>query len=450
MNKITTTAGIVALGAASIQAAVFAPPTGSQEATKPWSISASLRGFYDDNYSTSPKRLERDSLGFEVAPSASLNLIRDQTSLGLSYAYSMRWYEDRDDAGLPSADHTHQVNGKLSHAFTPRFKLDLSDSFVYAQEPTLIETDGVRSSFLRGDGDVIRNHALGSFSAGITENLTAVIGYANEYYDYEDEGFNSRSAALDRMEHLASLNLRAVVLPKTVLVGGYQYEIVDYSSDDVMGQAPGVDLDPGRAGIQDGYKSEERNSTSHYFYLGVDQSITPTLNASLRGGLQYTKYDDLDLIARLNPEVDDNSWGPYVDASATWLYSPGSYAQLGVRHQLAQTDVGFINTANGFFPNLDSESTSIYGSISHRIYGGFIASAIASYQMSNYDVERGGEYSDDYIMAGINLIYEINKFIALEAGYNFDDLDSELDDNAAQEFRSFSRNRVYVGVRGTY
>jgi hypothetical protein len=441
MNKITTSAGVIALAAASVQAQNLAPAAGSQEATKPWSISATLRGFYDDNYSTAPDWLERDSFGFEVSPSASLNLIRDQTALGLNYVYSMRWYEDRDDAGMPSADHAHQVNAKLSHAFTPRFKLDLSDSFVYAQEPELVESSatGIPASFLRGDGDVWRNYAIGSLSAGITENITAVLGYANEVYDYDDSGVNSRSALLDRMEHRGTANLRFVVLPQTVAVAGYQYEVVDYRSDDLIGI-------PGAL-----FSADERNSTSHYFYGGVDQGITPTLNASLRAGAMFTEYDDLDVIKRLNPDIEEDGWSPYVDANATWLYMPGSYAQLGVRHQLSQTDVGFISTAtNPFSPNLDAESTSIYGSVSHRIYGGFIASAIASYQHSTYDVDRGEEFADDYFMAGINLTYEINKFLALEAGYNFDNLDSELDDDSARDFRSFKRNRVYVGVRGTY
>lgn len=440
MNKITTTAGMVALAAASVQAQNLAPAAGSQEATKPWSISATLRGFYDDNYSTSPDHLERDSWGFEVSPSASLNLIRDQTALGLNYVYSMRWYEDRDDNNMSSADHTHQVNAKLSHAFTPRFKLDLSDSFAYGQEPELeLSEGGIRTGFLRGEGDFIRNHALGSFSAGLTENLTLVFGYANEFYNYDDDdGLNSRSALLDRMEQRGTLNLRAVVLPKTVLVGGYQYEVVDYRSDDNIG-LPGFE-----------YEAEERNSTSHYIYGGVDQQISPTLNASLRAGAQYTEYDDLDRILALNPEVEEDSWSPYVDANATWVYQPGSYAQLGVRHQLAQTDVGFISTPqNPFTPNLDAESTSVYGSVSHR-FGQFIASAVASYQNSSFDVDRGEEFADDYFLAGINLTYEINRFLAVEAGYNFDYLDSELDQDSAQEFRSFKRNRVYVGIRGTY
>ena len=437
MNKITTSAGLVVLAAASVQAQNLSPAPGSQEATKPWSISATLRGFYDDNYATAPDPAKRDSFGFEVSPSASLNLIRDQTAVGLNYVYSMRWFEDRDNINLPSADHAHQFNAKLSHAFTPRFKLDLSDSLVYAQEPELVEPGliGIPATFLRGDGDVLRNFAAASFSAGITENITAVIGYDNEYFDYDEEGRNSRSALLDRHEHRGRLNLRFVVLPQTVAVAGYQYEVIDYRSHDLIGALPATS-----------YPAQERNSTAHYFYGGVDQGITPTLNASLRVGGQFTEYDDLDVIKTLNPNVEDDGWTPYVDANMTWLYRAGSYAQLGVRHQMAQTDVGFIGTA----PNLDAESTSIYGSVSHRIYGGLIASAIASYQHSNYDVDVGDERADDYFLVGLNLTYEINRFFAVEAGYNFDYLDSELDDNSPVDFRSFDRNRVYVGVRGTY
>jgi hypothetical protein len=436
MNKITTSAGLVVLAAASVQAQNLTPAAGSQEATKPWSISATLRGFYDDNYATAPDVTKRDSVGFEVSPAASLNLIRDQTALGLNYVYSMRWYEDRDDANLPSADHAHQFSAKLSHAFTPRFKLDVSDSLVYAQEPELVESPqlGIPASFLRGDGDVWRNYATASFSAGITENITAVLGYDNEFYDYDEGGPNSRSALLDRFEHRGRLNMRFVVLPQTVAVAGYQYEVIDYRSSDPIG-APGTQ-----------YPADERNSTSHYFYGGVDQGITPTLNASLRAGAQFTEFDDLNRVLQLNPNVEDDGWSPYVDANATWLYRVGSYAQLGVRHQMAQTDVGFV----GNTPNLDAESTSVYGSVSHRIFGGLIATALASYQHSTYDLDQGDEFSDDYFLFGINLTYEINKFFAVEAGYNFDYLDSELDDGSAQDFRSFDRNRVYVGVRGTY
>jgi hypothetical protein len=447
MNKITTTAGLFALSAASIHAAVNTMPAGSQQATKPWSVSATLRGFYDDNYSTSPKDLRRNSFGFEVSPSASVNMILDQTSFGLSYVYSLRWYENRDHLDLPSTDQSHQVNAKLSHAFTPRFKLDLSDSFAVAQEPELI-TGGapITATFFRSDGDNIRNFAEGSFSAGLTENLTAVLGYANEYYDYDEEGPNSRSAFLDRVEHRGSINLRQIVLPKTVAVAGYQFEVVDYNAP--VSRSPIVfpALIGGFPAIV-GYPADERDSYSHYFYLGVDQGITPTLNGSVRVGAQYTKYDDLNVVKTLNPNVDEGRWSPYVDANLTWLYMPGSYAQLGVRHQRAQTDVGFVGSS----PNLDAESTSIYGSLNHRFLGSFVASVLGQYQHSTYEEGAGFDTSDDYFLAGVNLTYEINKFLSAEVGYNYDRLDSELSSiNFSGWNRSFTRNRVYVGIRGTY
>jgi hypothetical protein len=436
MNKITTTAGIVALGAASLHAAVDALPAGSQQATKWWTVSATLRGFYDDNYSTSPDSVARDSFGFEVSPSASINLIRDQTAFGLNYVYSYRWYADREHLDLPADDQTHQVNAKLSHAFTPRYKLDLTDSFVLAQEPELIETSPTFSSFLRTKGDAIRNEAQASFSAGITENLTAVLGYSNEYYDYDEEGVNSRSAFLDRMEHLGSINLRQVILPKTVGVLGYQFEVVDYNSP--------WTIEPS-ANPATWYKSDARDNYSHYFYLGVDQGFTATLNGSVRVGAQYRKYDSIDDFAA-TAGLKDSDWSPYVDANLTWLYLPGSYAQIGVRHQRSETDVAFVQNA----ANLDAESTSVYGSVNHRIYGGLVASLIAQYQHSTYDA-GGGDTADDYYLVGLNLTYEINKFLAAEIGYNYDRLESDLTSLAFQaQGRGFDRNRVYIGIRGTY
>ncbi|HEV8542677.1 MAG TPA: outer membrane beta-barrel protein [Verrucomicrobiae bacterium] len=444
MNKITTTAGIVALGAASLHAAVDAPLAGSQQATKPWSISATLRGFYDDNYATAPDALKRDSFGFEVSPSASVNIIRDQTAFGLNYVYSYRYYQDREHLGLPADDQSHQVNAKLSHAFTPRYKLDLSDSFVYAQEPTLIAGDlPILSSYLRSDSSAYRNHAQGSFSAGITEETTIVLGYSNQWYDYDQEGPNSFSANLDRVENLASINLRQVVLPKTVLVAGYQYERINYTAPSSVSP---IVIPPAGATPGFGFASDERDNYSHYFYLGVDQGFTPTLNGSLRAGAQYTDYDNMSTLQMVNPGLSSSQWSPYVDANLTWLYLPGSYAQIGVRHQRAPTDVAFVGTS----PNLDAESTSVYGSVNHRFFGGFVASLIAQYQHSTYN-DGGSDTADDYFLVGINVTYELNKFVALEAGYNFDHLESDLESLAVlSQPRGFERNRVYIGVRGTY
>ena len=434
MNKITTTAGLVALGAASLHSTVHAQMTAPGD-NKPWSISAVLRGFYDDNYTTSGSELRRDSFGIEVSPSASLNLVRDQTALGLNYVYSLRWFEDRDDNEI---DHAHQINAKLSHAFTPRYKVDVTDSFVIAQEPEVLTTiAGGTTVPLRTEGDNMRNYFNASFAAGVTETTELVVGYSNTWFDYDQGGFNSYSALLDRVEHLGSLQLRQVILENTVGVAGYQFQVVDYNSNSgygIRGVPASVFFVP----------SDARNKYSHIFTVGVDQEFTPTLKGSVRVGAQYTKYHNLDEYA---PDLDDDKWNPYVDANATWVYMPGSYAQLGVRHQRIETDVGLLPAALGYDINLDGEATGVYTSVSHRFFGALVASLIGQYQFTRYENENL-EGEDHLILAGLNFTYEINKWLAAEAGYNYDRLYSDLDDGGIG--RSFTRNRVYIGVRGTY
>ena len=58
MKKIIASASLAALGAASVQAA-YAPGLSPQEKSKAWTISGTLRGFYDDNPTLSIGRINR-------------------------------------------------------------------------------------------------------------------------------------------------------------------------------------------------------------------------------------------------------------------------------------------------------------------------------------------------------------------------------------------------------
>src|SRR5258705_1904261 len=114
MKRIIASAGLVAVSATAIQAA--APGLTPIETVRPWSISATLRGFYDDNYAAAPKsaNVKRDSFGFEVRPAAAVNFPMDQTFVGAAYIYSLRWYAARDKN---SADHSHEFTLKVDHSF---------------------------------------------------------------------------------------------------------------------------------------------------------------------------------------------------------------------------------------------------------------------------------------------------------------------------------------------
>src|SRR5271163_1833552 len=110
MKKIAVSVGLVAVGTASLQAA-YTLGSDSMQTSKVWSLSGSLRGFYDDNYNTAPPGpLKRGSYGFEVSPSISLNLPLDQTDIGARYTYGLYYYQDRESQGQDPIDQTHQFD----------------------------------------------------------------------------------------------------------------------------------------------------------------------------------------------------------------------------------------------------------------------------------------------------------------------------------------------------
>jgi hypothetical protein len=419
MKKIIASAGLAALGVASLQAA-YAPGLTSMEKSKPWSISAALRGFYDDNYNTAPDNFSRDSFGFELSPSVSLNLPMDQTFVGASYLYSMRYYENRKNN---SADHSHEFKGKLTHAFSERYRIAVNDSFVIAQEPELI--DPSISVPLRAEGNNMRNTGSIDFDAQLTQLLGLSVGYRNSFFDYEQEGFNSYSALLDRVENRANLDFRWQAAPKTVAVLGYRFEDVDYISDDpILVGFFGPFGIPGSPTL--------RNKRSHSIYVGADQNFNSQLNASIRVGGTYTDF--------YNQNRDTAN--PYADANLTYAYLPGSYLQVGVRHDRNATDVSFLGTGGGL--TTDQESTAGYASLTHKITAKLTGVLLGQVVHSTFEGGSADGQSENYYTLGASLQYQINQYFLAETGYNYDKLDTDLPG------REFDRNRVYIGVRATY
>jgi len=430
MKKLITSAGLVVLGAASLNAQqLYAPAPGltTTQLAKPWSVSAAIRGFYDDNYALTPSAgtiingvrvRPQESWGYEVTPGASLNWAMEQTYIGLGYLYSLKYYEDRPERKY---DQSHQANAKLSHAFTDRLKIDLADSFVKTKEPNLIAPVNAPNATIRTRQDVLRNYGTATLTAGFTDQLGLMLGYANTLYDFSDEGIGSLSALMDRMEHLATANLRWQALPSTVALVGYQFGVTDYTDDErTLIPHPSHPL---------GLTSDERNNYSHYIYVGADHNFNPQLDTSIRLGVQLTEYYNL-------PGEDEDEVSPYADANVTYRMTPDSALQLGVRHSRIATDASA----------LDQENTTAYGSFTYRIIAPLSASLLGQYQHNKFENASATfkDKTENFWLVGVNLTYEINRFLAAEAGYNYDHLDSDL------AFRSFTRNRVYVGLRASY
>ena len=414
MKKIITTAGLAALGVASLNAA-----NGSMlsqiEASKVWTASISMRGFYDDNPTTAPNNVRNGSFGFEVRPSLALNFPMDQTYIGLSYTYDMRYYFDRADSDY---DQSHDVLLKLNHDFNERFSVKSSHEFEIFQEPSI--TDGTTPQ--RANGDNMHYRGDIDFMGQFTERLGVNVGYANNFWDYQQSGTASYSALLDRDEHLAHIDLRWTLEPALVGLVGYQFGYFDYAGNGDMWFG--------------GPDSTDKSYYSHYLYVGADYKQTAKLTLSPRIGAQYNDYLNVN---------GQNDWTPYVDTSATYTYAPGSYAQFGIRHTLIAS-----STANNESSALDSdftlneEATTLYANVNHKLTAKVTGTLLFAYQYATYNGGTAdGETAQTY-MLGANLDYKIDEHLAAEAGYNYDTLLTDVDN------QGYHRNRFYIGLRATY
>jgi hypothetical protein len=445
MKRICVSAGLLALGAAVSQAQ-YAPGLSPLETSKSWALTATIRGFYDDNYLTLPKTIPgpngtviqgaRGSFGVEASPSISYNHSVSDTLLSATYVYDVRWYQDR----FGTTDQTHQFNAKMEHEFSERYKLTLNETFVVAQEPGVLDPGAV-STPLRVPGSNMRNTAAADFTAQMTKSLDLHVGYANTYYafqenagdEYPANAYPSYSALLDRMDQTATVDLRWKALPESTAVIGYSFDAINYTSPEDVIFAPGPINTPASLDGPGHAVASIRNQQDHFGFVGVDQSFSPNLNGSIRVGGELEDYYNFGTY----------SITPYLDASVTWQYQPQCTAQMGVKYQNNSTDVaGTVGTT----PVLDEQSTTAYLAISHQVSSRFSIAFLGQAQYSTFNgggILYDGE-EEDFYMLNLNLAYHFNPWLTGETGYVYNRLVSQLLD------RSYIRNQVYIGVRATY
>ena len=226
MKKFFVSIGLAAAGTASLHAYALDPGQ-----SKVWSVSATLRGFYDDNYLTRHSD-KQSSFGFEVSPSFSLHAPLQQTEIGLKYTYGLYYYQTREQNGQKPIDQTHNFDLWLDHAFTPRWETRLEDTFVVAQEPELL-TPGAAATPQRVSGNNIANTANVSLHTVWTRVFSTDLTYGNTYYRYDNRGSSGSGLALtpsfagllDRVEQTVGLEGQWETSPTTSILVGYQFGI---------------------------------------------------------------------------------------------------------------------------------------------------------------------------------------------------------------------------------
>jgi hypothetical protein len=447
MKKIVASVGLVALGASTLTTA-SAQSLDSTDNSKPWNISAVLRGFYDDNTGTIPDASSvpdgrtRSSWGYEVSPSIALKWVLEQTTINLGYLYSLKYYQDTPPNSFDHDDQVHTFNLGLTHNFNERVKANVSDSFVIGQEPDLLRAGATMSTFQRASGNNIRNYGVLGLDAEITPKFGLGAGYDNAYYQYDNTGAGvsgntvvaSTAGTLDRMENGAHLEGLYSLAPETKGLFGYRFRSTSYTADEYIGGTvinPAGSIDS--ANLQNAVFSSDRNAYQHTMYLGAEHNFRPDLTAALRAGASYVDYH--------NDPQGDSSWAPYVTGTLKYTYAQESHVDIGLSYDRNAVDVVGAE-ANGDFTR-DAQSVVFYASLNHRITPKLFASLLGQIQNSSYD---GGSYdssNETYYMVGFNMEYRFNQFLSAQVGYNYDYLDSEIG-------RTYDRNRVYLGFTASY
>jgi Putative beta-barrel porin 2 len=437
MKRIVASVGLAALGAAGFQTAQAA------DASKPWNVSATLRGFYDDNPNTVPSgTAATGSFGFEINPSLGLGWNLEQTSISLMYAFSGKYYEQAFANTLNQHwDFAHTFNGIFSHTFSERYQMSVDDSFVVGQEPdTLRVPNQGQAQFQYISGNNIRNYGTIKFDAQITPLLGVEVGYANAFYDYADSFSTlanppgtaitpSNSGQLNRVENTPRIDTRWQLQPDTVGIVGFAFSQVDYTGDEPIA---GINGDPATY-----IMSDSRNNRSYIGYVGAEHTFRPDFTATARIGAQYADFYNA-------PNAEGSSktdTSPYALATVRYTYAAGSYLEGGFSYGRNASDLVGTST-NGI--TLDAQSAVVYASLNHRITPKLHGSLVAQFQDSTY---YGGIYNnktDLYYTVGLDFQYYFTPHFSAELGYNYDKLDSEVGG------RSFDRNRVYTGVTASF
>jgi hypothetical protein len=452
MKKFFVSAGLVAASAAGFQSAMADAPA-SAVSPKAWSVSATLRGFYDDNYNTSPVKV--GSAGFEFSPEVSLSIPFRQTEVGLRYTYGLYYYQQREDNGINPIDQSHQLDFWLDHAFNTRWRAKFTDTVAIGQEPELLDPSG--SFPFRVEGDNLANHARIELDTEWTRLFSTSLSYANDYYDYRNHGTTlftgfgpgdyelSTSAAtsaltdaslaglLNRVEQSAALDLQWHFQPQTIFFVGYRFNVANYIGDEPIAVYNFPTTMPTASLV---YNSDSRDSVTHYGSVGVQHQFTANLGGSVRLGASYTdNYND--------PLNKSTAISPYADMSMTYTYLPGSYLQAGFTQDQNATDVNTVD-ASGHLTEYEQSST-VYLDINHRFTEKLLGTLITRYEHSRFESGGGSQPGGDNLYSvGVNLAYQITRHFSAEAGYNFDDLVSGV------AGRNYNRNRVYVGLGANY
>ena len=365
----------------------------------PLKVSFNIRGGYDDNVTTS-KTFKQGSPFTNAGVTLNYDFGNARTELTLETGAAFTYYWDNIRVpGVTSNDYDINTYVRLAvtHKASPRLTLTMVDYLTYQTEPDFTISQGINrrggNYFFTQDKFTVNYLWAPRFATATSYTLGAL------KYDDSNVGFYE-----DRWENTLGNEFRFLLAPTTTLVAEYRLQIVSYDS-------------------------LQRDSTTHFALAGFDHSFDPRLNVSVRGGAQFRQYDQ-----------GGNQTGPYFEGTLNYNVGKRTVVTWTNRYAIEEPDV-LLN------PSRDTFRTGL--SAKHEFTPKISATAAAYYEHNDYQsINQPGAFSPSFTEQNVDLAlslrYAITRNVAVEAGYNFTNVGSDI------ASREYTRNRYWGGVNVTF
>ena len=380
----------------------LAAPALAADAASPIHMNNRLRLGYDDNVyqvdDPSASGLEKQSsfrIIEEIEMLVSMNL--ERTYLGLRYRPSLIWYSDRND---DDTDFLHDLDVNFTHNFSPVLALSLSDTLRASQLPELQDEGYI----VRENDDNYYNSALATLAYNIRPETRLDLSgrYITLIYDTDSPAKDNN----DYYSMVGGLTLRQQLASRTTVMGDLRFQTLTYNEADV---------------------DNNRDAETIFAGVGLEQTFSPQMLGSLRGGVESRAYDN---------ELYDDNTAPYGEASVTFLPTPATRITGAASYTIYESDVDRYLSQNRTYLSL-SAAHDFSAKLSFYISGAYTLNAYEQDYSLDEDLRDADEKS---FLLSARLAYRVNRINWIEAGWQYVQLDSDVTNR-----ESYQRNRIDVG-----
>jgi hypothetical protein len=425
--------GVLVL-AALVGGKSFAQIEGSagQGGAKPFTATVAIREGYDSNPLTQSYQLSQDidsSTYTSIQPSLGYNYIGLQADAALRYDFSGTYY--------PSINQQYDIQyaqtfvGRYTYAIDPRTSFTLANNFLYTEQPLVAQfvQAGISPTF---NTSTINNLATAQADYRVTDRLSMITRWNNTLVYLGGSSGNG-----NYMNNGAFQQFRLDFTPETVGTFSFDYQLYDYDNDNAF-----------------------RDNQQVAFSIGADHTFLPELFFSGRIGIQlndnFGLADNSNVIGAggVGSGEQEINATPFASISSTWNYEEKSFVSAGFSMQVQQSNLAIQSDSEAYTLNLNWDHS--FNDKFSIIQSFFINLAVFTPELSEQQTQNlfpGATYQGSGTQTTVTyqckFAYQFFPYLSAEAGWSYTSYGSYFDLNNGQG-GSYTRNQVYLGVRGTY